>query len=67
MRNPELSFEEYDTASHLYQGNLTEYGIEHETGVAGTGVIGLIKGKNPDKKCIALRADMDALPIQGRK
>ncbi|MCB0700265.1 MAG: amidohydrolase [Chitinophagales bacterium] len=61
--NPELSFEEYKTAEFI-SSKLTEYGIEHETGVAGTGVIGLIKGKNPDKKCIALRADMDALPIQ---
>lgn len=61
--NPELSFEEYNTAAFISE-KLTEYGIEHETGVAGTGVIGLIKGKNPDKKCIALRADMDALPIQ---
>ena len=61
--NPELSFEEYKTAEFI-SSKLTEYGIEHETGVAGTGVIGLVKGKNPDKKCIALRADMDALPIQ---
>ncbi|MEZ5015894.1 MAG: M20 family metallopeptidase [Flavipsychrobacter sp.] len=60
--NPELSFEEYNTAAFISE-KLTEYGIAHETGVAGTGVIGLIKGKNPDKKCIALRADMDALPI----
>ncbi len=61
--NPELSFEEYKTAEFI-SGKLTEWGISHETGVAGTGVIGLIKGRNPDKKCIALRADMDALPIQ---
>lgn len=60
--NPELSYEEHNTAAFI-SGKLTEWGIEHETGVAGTGVIGLIKGKNPDKKCIALRADMDALPI----
>lgn len=61
--NPELSFEEYETAAYI-SSKLKEWGIEHQTGVAGTGVIGLIKGKNPDKKCIALRADMDALPIQ---
>lgn len=61
--NPELSYEEYNTAAFVSQ-KLTEWGISHETGVAGTGVIGIIKGKNPDKKCIALRADMDALPIQ---
>lgn len=61
--HPELSFEEYNTAAFVSE-KLTEWGIPHETGVAGTGVIGLIKGKNPDKKCIALRGDMDALPIQ---
>lgn len=61
--NPELSFEEYETAAYI-SSKLKEWGIEHQAGVAGTGVIGLIKGKNPDKKCIALRADMDALPIQ---
>lgn len=60
--NPELSFEEHKTAAFISE-KLTEYGIEHQTGVAGTGVIGLIKGKNPEKKCIAVRADMDALPI----
>lgn len=37
--------------------------IEYEHGVAENGVVGLIKGKNPDKKVIALRADIDALPI----
>lgn len=61
--NPELSFEEHNTSAFISE-KLTEYGIEHQAGVAGTGVIGLIKGKNPDKKCIAVRADMDALPIQ---
>ncbi len=61
--NPELSFEEYNTAAFVSR-KLTEWGIQHQTGVAGTGVVGLIAGKNPAKKCIALRADMDALPIQ---
>ncbi len=60
--NPELSFEEYKTAEFI-SGKLTEFGIEHQTGIAGTGIVGIIKGKNPDKKCIAVRADMDALPI----
>ncbi|RYE24350.1 MAG: amidohydrolase [Sphingobacteriales bacterium] len=60
---PELSFEETNTAAFI-AGRLTEWDIEHQTGVAGTGVVALIKGKNPTKKCIALRADMDALPIQ---
>lgn len=61
--HPELSFEEYNTAAFVSQ-KLTEWGIPHQLGVAGTGVVGLIEGKNPTKKCIALRADMDALPIQ---
>ena len=60
--NPELSFKEFETAKFISE-KLTEFGIEHKTGVAGTGIVALVKGKNPDKKCIALRADMDALPI----
>ena len=60
--NPELSFQEFNTAAFI-SSKLKEYGIEHETGVAGTGIVALIKGKNQEKKCIALRADLDALPI----
>lgn len=60
--NPELSFEEYNTAKFVAE-NLKSFGIETIEGIATTGVVGLIKGKNPSKKIIALRADMDALPI----
>ena len=60
--NPELSFEETKTALFISK-TLTEWGIEHKTEVGGNGIVGLIKGKNPDKKVVALRADMDALPI----
>lgn len=60
--NPELGFEEIDT-SMLIAKKLEEYGISYQSGIAKTGVVGLIKGKNPDKKTIALRADMDALPV----
>jgi amidohydrolase len=60
--NPELAFEEFETAA-LVSEKLTQYGIDHQTGVAKTGVVGLIKGKTPDSKVVALRADMDALPI----
>lgn len=60
--NPELAFEEYETAA-LVSKFLKSQNIPHETQVAKTGVVGLIKGKNPDKRTIALRADMDALPI----
>ena len=60
--HPELSYQEFET-SRFVQGKLNQYGIPFEV-KAVTGVVGLIKGKNPEKKTIALRADMDALPIQ---
>lgn len=60
--HPELSYQEYQTASFVQQ-KLTEYNIPFEI-KAQTGVIGLIKGQNSDKRIIALRADMDALPIK---
>jgi amidohydrolase len=59
---PELSFEEHNT-SNFIASQLRNWGIEFQQGVAGTGIVALLKGKNPEKKCIALRADMDALPI----
>ena len=60
---PELSFKEYKTSEYIQQ-KLTAYGIPFTSGLVETGVVGLIKGKNPNSKCIALRADIDALPIQ---
>ncbi|MGB1315899.1 MAG: M20 metallopeptidase family protein [Chitinophagales bacterium] len=62
-KNPELSFQENETAKFV-SSILTKYKIEHKTGIAKTGIVALIKGNSPDKKCIALRADLDALPIQ---
>ena len=59
---PGLSFEEYETAKFIH-GLLTSWNIEHEF-VTETGIVAIIKGKNPEKKTIALRADIDALPIQ---
>jgi hippurate hydrolase len=59
--HPELSYQEFET-SKFVQHKLKEYGISFEI-KATTGVIGLIKGKNPESRTIALRADMDALPI----
>ena len=59
---PGLSFEEYETAK-LVHTLLTSWNIEHEF-VTETGIVAIIKGKNPEKKTIALRADIDALPIQ---
>ena len=59
--NPELSYKEFETAKFV-QSRLKEWSIPFEI-KATTGVIGLIKGKNPEKRVIALRGDMDALPI----
>lgn len=60
--HPELSFCEYETASYVAQ-QLDKLHIPYISGVAGTGIVALIEGKHPSKHCIALRADMDALPI----
>ncbi len=60
--NPELSYQEFETSKFVQQ-KLTEFGIPFEI-KATTGVVGLIKGKNPKNRIIALRADMDALPIK---
>ncbi|MCB0704640.1 MAG: amidohydrolase [Saprospiraceae bacterium] len=60
--NPELSFQEVETGKFISRV-LTDAGIEHTHGVAENGVVALIKGKNPESRTIALRADMDALPI----
>jgi len=60
-RNPELSFKEYETAKFISR-QLSDWGIAHKTGVADTGIVGEIVGQ-PGKKMIALRADIDALPI----
>lgn len=59
--NPELSYQEYETSAFIQQ-QLSSWNIPFEV-KATTGVVGIIKGKNPQKKVIALRADMDALPI----
>lgn len=61
-QNPELSNMEFQTMEFVCS-KLTEYGIPFIKGVAGTGIVALLEGKNPAARCIALRADMDALPI----
>lgn len=61
-QNPELSTEEFQTAQYI-SNKLTEWNIEHKTQIANTGIVGLLKFKNQNKKIVALRADMDALPI----
>jgi len=60
--NPELSEHENNTANYI-SNLLKEWNIAHQTGIGGHGITGLIEGQNPAKKVIALRADMDALPI----
>jgi amidohydrolase len=60
---PELSYEEVETGKYVAE-KLKALGIDYQHGIAENGVVGLIRGKNPDSKTIALRADLDALPIQ---
>jgi amidohydrolase len=61
-QNPELSFQEFETQKRI-QKYLERIGIKDVTTCANTGLIALIKGNNPESKTIALRADIDALPI----
>ncbi|MDG2332522.1 MAG: M20 family metallopeptidase [Flavobacteriales bacterium] len=62
-QHPELSFKEFETSKFI-QKQLTAWGVEFDTGYVNTGIIAFVKGKNPSSKVIALRADIDALPIQ---
>jgi len=59
--NPELSFHEYQTSAYVAQ-KLDELGITYQK-MANTGLVAIIKGEKPSNKVLALRADMDALPI----
>lgn len=60
-QNPELSFSEFETQAFI-KNKLNDWNIDNYE-VADTGVVAVIRGKNPDKKLIVLRADIDALPI----
>lgn len=60
--NPELSFKEFETAKYIAD-SLKDLGLRPVEGIANTGVSAIIEGRNPAKKIIALRADIDALPI----
>lgn len=62
-QHPELSFQEVETG-HWVADQLSALGIEHQHGVAENGVVGIIRGNKSSDKVVALRADMDALPIQ---
>jgi amidohydrolase len=61
--HPEIGFEEVRT-SGIVAEKLTQWGIEVHRGLGGTGVVGVLKGKNDSGKKIGLRADMDALPME---
>ncbi len=59
---PELSYREHETSRYV-QAQLSAAGIPFQNGIADTGIVAVIEGKNPHKVTTALRADMDALPI----
>jgi amidohydrolase len=61
-QNPELSFQEFNTQNYVWQ-QLEDAGIANKQKIANTGIVAIIEGKNPSIKVVALRGDMDALPI----
>ena len=63
-QNPELSNKEFKTAETIAT-HLKDLGLEVKTGIAITGVVGILKGDHPGK-VVALRADIDALPVTER-
>ena len=64
-QNPELSYKEFNTMEYV-AAKLKEIGIPYEKGVAGTGIVGIIRSSkhSENQACIGLRSDLDALPIQ---
>ncbi len=61
--NPELSFQEQETAAYI-QKKLESLNIPYRSNIGGFGILAVLEGNNPNGKTVALRADMDALPIQ---
>ncbi len=61
-QHPELSFAEHATCRYVAEA-LQAYGLQPEAGIGGTGVVAVVEGRNPASRVLALRADMDALPI----
>ncbi len=61
--HPELSFDEHETAKFV-ESELDKIGITDRKRMAKTGIVALIEGKNPQSRTVALRGDLDALPIQ---
>lgn len=62
-QHPELSFQEFKTSEYLCSV-LDKYNIAYTKRIVKTGIVAIIEGKNPNKKTILLRADLDALPIE---
>jgi amidohydrolase len=60
--NPELSFKEFETSKYI-ASKLDSWGVSYKSGFVETGIVAHIEGKNPSSKVVALRGDMDALPI----
>lgn len=60
--HPELSFQEFETSKYVCS-KLDEWGIQYRNGYVKTGIVAHVEGRNPSSKVIALRGDMDALPI----
>lgn len=63
--HPELSGQEYQTAAYV-AGVLSSHGVRVQEVIGKTGVVGEVQGKNSDRRWLAIRTDMDALPIQER-
>ena len=61
-QHPELSFEEHETTRFICK-QLEKHGVHYDLSYSDTGVVALLEGTNKSKNCIALRADIDALPI----
>jgi len=61
-QHPEMSFKEFETSKYV-QSKLSDMGIPYKSGFVETGIVAHIYGKNPESNTIALRADLDALPI----
>ncbi|MBI3518582.1 MAG: amidohydrolase [Bacteroidetes bacterium] len=62
-QHPELSFQEFKTSDYVC-AVLNKYNIAYTKGIVKTGIVAIIEGKNPAKKTLLLRADLDALPIE---
>ncbi|HEX5624560.1 MAG TPA: M20 family metallopeptidase [Saprospiraceae bacterium] len=62
-RHPELSFQETETAARI-RAILDQEGIRYQSDIGGHGIVGQLSSEDPDSRVIAVRADMDALPIQ---